>query len=154
MKNVNESAIQFHEVSTSLLPETLDQNSRRRFLQVTTSAALAGLTTSVGMKFAPRPVQAQSILTPDAALTDLLDGNRRFTSGQRTSDQQDLAILKQKTIEKQEPFAAALSCADSRVPVELVFDQSIGHVFVPASPGMWLLQKLPPVLSMEPQFWA
>ena len=32
--------------------------------------------------------------------------------------------------EKQEPFAAVLSCADSRVPVEIVFDQTIGHVFV------------------------
>jgi carbonic anhydrase len=130
MKNFDESPTQLHAVSTSRVPETLDQNSRRRFLQLTTSAALAGLTTAVGMEFAPRPAQAQSILTPDAALADLLDGNRRFTSGQRTSDQQDLAILKQKTIEKQEPFAAVLSCADSRVPVELVFDQSIGHVFV------------------------
>jgi carbonic anhydrase len=33
-------------------------------------------------------------------------------------------------VEKQEPFAAVLSCADSRVPVELVFDQTIGHLFV------------------------
>jgi carbonic anhydrase len=31
---------------------------------------------------------------------------------------------------KQEPFAAVLACADSRVPVEILFDQSIGHVFV------------------------
>ena len=39
-------------------------------------------------------------------------------------------MLRQGTAEKQEPFASALACADSRVPVELVFDQSIGHVFV------------------------
>jgi len=38
--------------------------------------------------------------------------------------------LRQQTVEKQEPFAAVLSCADSRVPVEIVFDQSIGHLFV------------------------
>jgi len=43
---------------------------------------------------------------------------------------EDLAELKQNTAEKQEPFAAVLSCADSRVPVELIFDQSIGHLFV------------------------
>jgi carbonic anhydrase len=43
---------------------------------------------------------------------------------------EDLSILKQKTVDKQTPFAALLSCVDSRVPVELVFDQSIGHVFV------------------------
>jgi carbonic anhydrase len=147
MKNVNESPAQFHAVSTSRLPETLDQNSRRRFLQLTTSAALAGLTTAVGMEFTPRPVQAQSILTPDAALADLLDGNRRFTSGQRVSDQEDLAILKQKTIEKQEPFAAVLSCADSRVPVELVFDQSIGHVFVTRVAGNVVTSEI--IASLE-----
>jgi carbonic anhydrase len=59
-----------------------------------------------------------------------MDGNRRFTSGSMASFEHDLVILKQHTAEKQEPFAAVLSCADSRVPVELVFDQTIGHVFV------------------------
>jgi len=47
-----------------------------------------------------------------------------------TSFAEDLDILRAKTVEKQEPFAAVLSCADSRVPVELIFDQSLGHVFV------------------------
>jgi len=73
---------------------------------------------------------AQSVLTPDAALQELMAGNQRFTSGRMTSHEQDLAILKQNTIEKQEPFAGVLSCADSRVPVELIFDQTIGHIFV------------------------
>ena len=39
-------------------------------------------------------------------------------------------ILKEHTVDKQELFAAVLACADSRVPVELVFDQTIGHIFV------------------------
>jgi carbonic anhydrase len=47
-----------------------------------------------------------------------------------TSFQEDVTLLKQRTAEKQEPFAAVLSCADSRVPVELIFDQSIGRIFV------------------------
>jgi carbonic anhydrase len=78
------------------------------------------------------PVQAwtQSKLSPDEALTQLMDGNKRFTSGKLTAHEHDLAILKQHTEDKQEPFAAVLSCADSRVPVELAFDQSIGHIFV------------------------
>jgi carbonic anhydrase len=59
-----------------------------------------------------------------------MDGNSRFVAGGLTSLNEDLDILKQKTVAKQEPFAAVLSCADSGVPVELVFDQSIGHVFV------------------------
>ena len=63
-------------------------------------------------------------------MQELLDGNRRFVEGRLKSFDEDLDILKSKTAEKQEPFAALLSCADSRVPVELVFDQSIGHLFV------------------------
>src|SRR5258708_15268153 len=47
-----------------------------------------------------------------------------------TSFDDDLGILRQNTVAKQEPFASVLSCADSRVPVELAFDQSIGHLFV------------------------
>ena len=59
-----------------------------------------------------------------------MDGNERYVAGQLQSLNEDLSILKAKTAEKQEPFAAVLSCADSRVPVEFVFDQSIGHLFV------------------------
>src|SRR6516165_5474136 len=77
-----------------------------------------------------RSAVAQTALSPDAALTQLMDGNSRFMRGDLTSFEEDLTILKQKTVAKQEPFAAVLSCADSRVPVELVFDQSIGHLFV------------------------
>src|SRR5271155_1759682 len=120
--------------TNQLLPETstsLNESSRRGFLQMTLGGTLAGLATAAGVEFAtPHPVLAQSKLSPDAALQELMDGNRRFISGRMTAHEQDLAILKLNTVDKQEPFAAVLSCADSRVPVELVFDQSIGHVFV------------------------
>ena len=69
-------------------------------------------------------------MTPDAALQAMMDGNKRFTQGQMTSFNDDLKLLKGKTAESQAPFAALLSCADSRVPAELVFDQTIGHMFV------------------------
>jgi carbonic anhydrase len=69
-------------------------------------------------------------LRPEAALQQLIDANRRFAEGRLTSFAEDLDILKAKTVDKQEPFAAVLSCADSRVPVELIFDQTINHVFV------------------------
>jgi carbonic anhydrase len=78
----------------------------------------------------PQPLPAQTHLSPDAALQELMAGNKRFTSRRMTSCEEDLAILRQNTAEKQDPFAAILSCADSRVPVENIFDQSIGHVFV------------------------
>jgi carbonic anhydrase len=88
--------------------------------------AASGIVTLLGA----RSVAAQTTLAPDVALERLMDGNARFAAGGLASFDEDLAILKEKTVAKQEPFAAVLSCADSRVPVELVFDQSIGHVFV------------------------
>ena len=104
--------------------------SRRQLLRMGLSAGAAGvLAGGLDLAFPPQ-VQAQSSLTPDAALAQLMEGNKRFTSGRMTGHEQDLAILKQHTEAKQEPFAAVLSCADSRVPVELAFDQTIGHVFV------------------------
>ena len=104
--------------------------SRRRFLHMGITGTVVGLLTS-GLELAFTPqARAQSTLSSDAALTELMDGNKRFTTGRMTAHEHDLAILKQKTIDNQEPFAAVLSCADSRVPVELLFDQTIGHIFV------------------------
>jgi carbonic anhydrase len=107
------------------------KSSRRGFLQTAAGGTLVGLLTGAGMELAtPDSVRAQSALSPDAALQELMNGNQRFTSDKLTSFEADLRILKQNTEEKQEPFAAVLSCADSRVPVELIFDQTIGHIFV------------------------
>jgi len=123
-------------------------SSRRRFLGSGMGGALAGWVTAAGMEFtAPRSALAQSTLTPDEALQELMDGNRRFTTGRLTAHEQDLAILKQNTIEKQEPFAALLSCADSRVPVELVFDQTIGHLFVTRIAGNVVTSEI--IASLE-----
>lgn len=119
-----------------LLPVVVStQPSRRNFLRGS-AAAVAGIVTagiaaeSADSFLAPSSVLAQSTMTPDAALKELMDGNRRFTSGKATAHALDMAILKQNLEEKQEPYAAVLSCADSRVPVEIVFDQTIGHLFV------------------------
>lgn len=122
----------FHHLSPGIESRTPDKNtSRRQFLQTTTGGTVAGLLTAAGMDLAaPHSVIAQSALSPDAALQELMNGNKRFTADQLTSFEADLKILKQNTEEKQEPFAAVLSCADSRVPVELIFDQTIGHIFV------------------------
>lgn len=106
-------------------------SGRRRFFQTALAAAVGGLAARAGFELAvPEKVAAQSNLSPDAALQELLSGNQRFAANQLTSIEHDLTILKEKTADKQEPFAAVLSCADSRVPVELVFDQTIGHIFV------------------------
>ena len=92
---------------------------------------MAAMIPGVGTELvASRAASAQSTLSPDDALQALMDGNRRFVERRLSSFQEDIDILMQHTAEKQEPFASVLACADSRVPVEIVFDQSIGHVFV------------------------
>ena len=104
--------------------------SRRRMMQLGVAGAAAGLTMGGFELAVPSLAEAQDIATPDAALAELMAGNKRFSNVDLPSLQHDVEILKAHTVEKQEPFAAVLSCADSRVPVELVFDQSIGHLFV------------------------
>lgn len=85
---------------------------------------------------------AQTADTPDDALRFLMEGNERFASDTLTNLGQSLNILRQRTVEKQEPFAAVLSCADSRVPVELVFDQTIGQLFVARVAGNFVTPEI------------
>lgn len=104
---------------------------RRHFLQTVLSGAVVGVAAQAGIDLAsPQQLHAQTNLSPDAALHELLAGNQRFAANRLTSIEHDLIMLKEHTVEKQEPFAAVLACADSRVPVELIFDQTIGHIFV------------------------
>jgi carbonic anhydrase len=100
-------------------------------LQSAVVGTIAELMTNAGINLdASGTALPQNALTADAALQELMAGNKRFVDGTSTAHEYDLTILKQHTVEKQEPFAAVLSCADSRVPVELVFDQTIGRIFV------------------------
>jgi len=104
---------------------------RRQFLHRAVTGAAFGVAAQSGTWLATsRSLYAQTELTPEAAVQELLAGNQRFAANQLTFAQQDLNTLKKRTVEKQEPFAGVLACADSRVPVELVFDQSIGQIFV------------------------
>jgi len=105
-------------------------NGRREFLKLA-AFSLAGVAapSARGLYQAQRDV-IQRPDTPEHAIDLLVQGNQRYVAQKLISFQEDLDILKADTEEHQEPFAAVLSCADSRVPVELVFDQSIGHVFV------------------------
>jgi carbonic anhydrase len=73
-------------------------------------------------------------LTPAQALQRLMDGNARFASGKPQGPHRSLARV-HDTAADQKPFAAILSCADSRVPVELIFDQGFGDLFVVRNAG-------------------
>ena len=72
--------------------------------------------------------EAQTAITPDKALEMLKQGNERFVSG-KTVERDYLAQVKQ-TAEGQFPFAAVVSCLDSRIPPAIVFDRGIGDLFV------------------------
>jgi carbonic anhydrase len=122
--------------------------SRRSFLRNTTRGTIVALGSGLGMKFAlPSLALAQNPSSPDAALRELTAGNQRFTAGRLTAHEHDLDILKQHTLEKQEPFATILSCSDSRVPLELIFDQSIGHIFVTRIAGNFITPEV--IASIE-----
>lgn len=70
----------------------------------------------------------QDALTPELVLAELKAGNERFI--REESVKQDWKALAKTTAKAQYPKAVVLGCIDSRVPVEIVFDQFIGDVFV------------------------
>lgn len=123
-------------------------SNRRQFLQALLSTAVVGVATQAGIELAaPEYLSAQTNMSPDAALQELLAGNQRFAANQLTSIEHDLTMLRDRTVAKQEPFAGVLSCADSRVPAELIFDQTIGHLFVARVAGNLVTPEI--IASLE-----
>jgi carbonic anhydrase len=72
--------------------------------------------------------ETQAAMTPAEALQMLKDGHERFVKGEML--ERDLHAQVKATAKGQYPFGVVLSCVDSRVPVEMVFDQGIGDLFV------------------------
>ena len=66
-------------------------------------------------------------MTPQKALQFLQEGNERFLNNLRLN--RNLLQLVNETADKQFPFAAILSCSDSRLSNELIFDQGLGDIF-------------------------
>lgn len=84
--------------------------------------------------------EQQAALTPDEVLKDFMDGNKRFQSG--TTTQRDHSEQARKSALGQFPKAVVLSCLDSRVPVEDVFDQGLGDIFVGRVAGNFVNEDL------------
>jgi carbonic anhydrase len=123
-------------------------SSRRKFLQTGVTGVAAAMAVGSGFTMLDsHTVEAQGSLTPEAALKRLMDGNRRFADGKTTAHEHDVEILRRHLAGSQEPFAAILSCADSRVPVEILFDQSIGHLFVTRLAGNMVTPEI--IASLE-----
>ena len=69
----------------------------------------------------------QGKMTPKSAMEELVNGNKRFVESQKVN--RDLLKQVEQTSTGQFPFATILSCIDSRVSSELIFDQGIGDIF-------------------------
>ncbi|WP_375469398.1 carbonic anhydrase [uncultured Nostoc sp.] len=108
---------------------------RRDFLKLGMTGAFGMMLTASDLlwrveqaKAAEIPSTSPESLNPDAALQKLMQGNQRFVQHQPQYPDQS-ALRLQEVAQAQHPFATILSCADSRVPAEIVFDQGIGDIF-------------------------
>lgn len=74
-------------------------------------------------------------LTADEALRKLMDGNKRYAEGQPTNSSRSDAHSRSELAHSQKPYAIILTCSDSRVPPELIFDKGLGEIFVIRTAG-------------------
>src|SRR5215475_11435336 len=101
--------------------------SRRRFLLAASTMGLV-LTRAAGAKETKTPPKPGNVLSPDAALKRLQEGNARYVEG--LARRHDFKHEREALVGGQNPYAAILSCADSRVAPEFAFDSSRGDLFV------------------------
>lgn len=69
-------------------------------------------------------------ITGDEALQKLMDGNKRYMESKLGACAAATPQAREKLAESQRPYAIILACSDSRVPPELIFDQTLGQIFV------------------------
>lgn len=108
--------------------------SRRRFLEA--GLGLLAVTAVAPWRTLAATIPPQNAITPDAALRRLLDGNALYVANKL--DTKDFSAGRAARAKAQYPIAAILSCADSRVAPELVFDQGPGDLFVTRIAGNYL----------------
>lgn len=75
------------------------------------------------------------MISPHDALLRLQEGNARFASDTVEHGSRDYRARRAQLVAGQEPFAIVVGCSDSRVPVEIVFDQGLGDLFVIRTAG-------------------
>ncbi len=79
--------------------------------------------------------------TPREAWHSMVDGNRRFVSGDLAHPRQDIDH-REKLAERQRPFAALFGCADSRLSAEIIFDVGLGDLFVVRNAGQVIAETI------------
>ena len=102
--------------------------SRRSFGLLAVSAAALLLPWETRARETKSPPKPQNVLSPDAALQRLIKGNERYIEG--VSRRHDFEHEWEALAGGQNPFAAVLGCADSRIAPEYAFDTARGDLFV------------------------
>jgi len=103
-----------------------------RTIRLTSAVAMAVLWVFATAQFSGAPAAAAAsapTMSPSQALARLIAGNERFQSD-TTGHPHLHGAKREELVGGQAPFAAILSCSDSRVPPELIFDQGLGGLFV------------------------
>ena len=104
--------------------------SRRQFVKLAGVAGAVGLDAAVLAAGEPVPDGLKPVkMGPDEALRELLAGNERFASGKASNPRRDPAYFRELAV-GQQPLAVIVSCADSRVAPEILFDVGKGDIFV------------------------
>jgi carbonic anhydrase len=102
--------------------------SRRALCLLAISSAGLLLANEAGAKEKKTPPKPQNVLSPDASLNRLLEGNSRYVNG--AMQRHDFTHEREALAAGQNPYAAVLSCADSRIAPEYAFDSGRGDLFV------------------------
>jgi carbonic anhydrase len=116
---------------------------RRKLLKLGAVALGTGVVTKVTNSQANPAKKTETIIaleelgqdaTPEQVLEALLAGNKRFVENRPEARNQDYTRLKEVSTE-QKPLVSIMSCADSRVPIEIIFDRGFGDLFVVRDAG-------------------
>jgi carbonic anhydrase len=102
--------------------------SRRSLLGLAASAAGLMLAGTVQAKESKAPPKPENVISPEASLKRLMDGNRRYIDG--VARRHDFKHEREALAGGQNPYAGILSCADSRIAPEYAFDSGRGDLFV------------------------
>jgi carbonic anhydrase len=128
MKNFNKDSIQRRDFLRFGTAGVLSLSGIASVLGRSKPAYAAQYPAQQGAQYGAQPEASDPVLDPDAALRRLLDGNQRFMQHRPQYPDQSQTRVR-AVAQAQHPFATVLSCADSRVPAELIFDQGIGNIF-------------------------
>jgi carbonic anhydrase len=119
---------------------------RKNLLQISIILSLAGIISSCHHQPESKSInkvltaKEQQALTPDSVIQILKEGNKRFVKNDLT--ERDHSAMVRDAAKGQYPKAVVLSCLDSRVPVEDIFDRGIGDIFVARVAGNFVNEDI------------